>query len=159
MRNLFFLIALLLISTTSGFAQRGGKKTDKNKGKDESKTEKPYAGDAMKGIDLKSMKELNILEGKAALKKGEKAYISYKMHASVGIDGEVSVKDSDVLTITEKKVDYKNKHVDADMKAGADEARVYVFFEAKKAGETVVTLRDWFRGQVQNEYKVTVKVE
>lgn len=105
----------------------------------------------------KNMVELNVLEGKASLKKGQKAYIQYTQHSSVGIDGELSISDNSLLKTIEKQSNYVNKQEKG--MTGNDKATITVVLEALKAGEVTVTLTEIFRGKTEAEHtiKITIK--
>ncbi|MCU0436431.1 MAG: hypothetical protein MUC49_00850 [Raineya sp.] len=94
---------------------------------------------------------------KVTLKVGQKAYIQYKMHASVGIWADVTSSDETVLKISKTHTRFHQKQV-AGM-AGGDASTVTVVFEAVKAGNSQVKCVNKFRSEVEKETEVAVEVK
>jgi len=94
---------------------------------------------------------------KVNLKAGQKAYVQYKLHASVGIWAEVSSSDETVLKTVKTYTQYHRKQ-EAGM-AGGDAATVTVVFEAVKAGNSQVKCVNKFRSEVEKESEIAVEVK
>jgi predicted secreted protein len=94
---------------------------------------------------------------KVTLKVGQKAYIQYKMHASVGIWADVTSSDESVLKIVKTHTRFHQKQV-AGM-AGGDASTVTVIFEAVKAGNSQVKCINKFRSEIEKETEVAIEVK
>lgn len=105
----------------------------------------------------KDMVFLNPLATKSTtLKVGQKAYLQYKLHGSVGIGAEVRTSDETILQKENPHITYKNKQVKGT--TGGDAATVTVVFVAKKAGKANVACREMYRGETKNEFEVAIEV-
>ncbi|MDX1905043.1 MAG: hypothetical protein SFU27_12875 [Thermonemataceae bacterium] len=136
MKVKFFLLQILFLASIALYAQ------------DETKPFKPSKG----------MKNLSSLKKKRIeLKVGQKAYVQYKQHGSVGIYGEVSSSDEAVLKKVDTHTAFKNKQEPG--MTGADESVVTVIFEAVGKGKSQVKISNMFRGQTEKEAEISVIVK
>lgn len=104
----------------------------------------------------KNMVALDVLQGKATLKIGQKAYIKHALHGSVGIGGDLEIADKSKIKIIKQHTAYKKAH-QVGM-TGDDAATVTLVLEALEKGETTITLKKIFRGTVeeQNDIQITI---
>jgi predicted secreted protein len=106
----------------------------------------------------KNMIDLGRMDTKKVdLKVGQKAYIKYKMHASVGIWADVTSSDETVLKISKKHTQFHRKQEPG--MTGGDAATVTVVFEAVRAGNSQVKCVNKFRSEIQKETEVAVEVK
>jgi hypothetical protein len=89
------------------------------------------------------------------VKKDEIFYYEAEVHTSVGIQVEYEVEDTQIIAFHHSEIRYKNKQ---NVEKGADEAIKILAFEAKSVGETTITFKELFRGEIKNTYtfKITV---
>ena len=105
----------------------------------------------------KDMVELKDVKNKIRLHVGQKAYTQYRLHSSVGIYGDVIVKDTTVLRIIDTQVAYDRPHQEG--MTGDDNAVVTVVFEAIQKGKTEAIAEHKFRGQTQSKYNFKIIVK
>ncbi|HAS45579.1 MAG TPA: hypothetical protein DCS93_34160 [Microscillaceae bacterium] len=105
----------------------------------------------------KNMVELSALEGVAKLKVGQKAYYQATIHGSVGFMTSVSSASYRIFKLIDTHFAYKDARK-ARM-SGGDKATKTFVFEALKTGNTVLTIKDIFRGKIKATYKINVIVE
>jgi len=93
------------------------------------------------------------------VKKDEIFYYEAKVHASVGIQVEYEIENTQIIAFHHSEIRYKNKQNVEKGLSGADEAIKILAFEAKSIGETTLTFKELFRGEIKNTYifKITVK--
>ncbi|KOY88155.1 hypothetical protein AD998_10920 [bacterium 336/3] len=83
-------------------------------------------------------------------------YYEADIHGSVGIGVEYEIGDTNVVAFDHDEIRYKNK---GKIEPGGDKATKTFAFRAKKLGETTLTIKETFRGDVKKTYtnKIIVK--
>lgn len=90
------------------------------------------------------------------IKVGEKLEYTYEDHASVGISSDYSIGNNKVVAFKEKNTVYDKPE---PRPVGGDAAKTTFVFEAVASGTCQLTIQDFFRGDVKQEYKYTITVE
>jgi hypothetical protein len=91
------------------------------------------------------------------VKVGQIVSYTFNEHASVGISAEYDLSNTSAIKYKERRKVYKypqNQGI-----TGGDDSNVSFVFEAIQKGNAELTLRELFRGQVQNEIKIKIIVE
>jgi hypothetical protein len=104
----------------------------------------------------KNIVALDVLAGKAMLKVGQKAYIQYAQHGSVGIGGELTIADNTKLKIIKEHTTYQKAHKKG--MTGDDAATVTLVLQALEAGSTELTLKRIFRGAVEAQNLIMITI-
>ena len=104
----------------------------------------------------KDMISINPIRGNYTVKVGQQLYYSAHVHGSVGYSAEVySVGDG--LHLSDNFTEYDQEQ-ESGM-SGGDSAREYFIFDALKVGTYEVIAQHYFRGDLENEYTITITVE
>jgi len=106
---------------------------------------------------VKCAKTLDILSKKDfIIAPDEFFYYEADIHGSVGIGVEYEIGDTNVVAFDHDEIRYKNK---GKIEPGGDKATKTFAFRAKKLGETTLTIKETFRGDVKQTYtnKIIVK--
>lgn len=91
--------------------------------------------------------------------KNEIFYYEATVHASVGIEVDYEIENTEIVQLHHQEIRYKNKKDMEKGLSGADEATKTFAFEAKWSGETTVTIKELFRGDLKNTYIFKIKVK
>lgn len=105
----------------------------------------------------KNMIGIDPLRGNFTVKVGQQIYYSAGVHGSVGYTADASSSDSEALPFVESFIEYDDKR-NARM-SGGDSATKYFIFDVVKAGTYEVLVQHYFRGDLENEYTITINVE
>ncbi|MHA2407676.1 MAG: hypothetical protein ACXACA_04845 [Candidatus Ranarchaeia archaeon] len=106
--------------------------------------------------------ECNKEESKTLLLQvGEQISFSYHRHYSVGIDFEFTISDSTVIALVADKHEYLHPERLKPGWTGGDKERCLWVFRAQNPGNTTLTIRKVFRGDVEHtcEFQVTTKTK
>ena len=106
-----------------------------------------------------SVNELVLDKKTLRAKVGDVLTYAGKIHGSVGFGLDYEIKDEPIIGYQNFTTDY---HTPENMKAGwtgGDGATGTYFFEAKKAGTTLLRLIHLFRGDIEEEHFVEIIVE
>jgi hypothetical protein len=106
-----------------------------------------------------SLNELVLDKKTVRVKVGDVLTYAGKIHGSVGFGLDYEIKDAAIIGYQNFLTKYHNPE---NMKAGwtgGDGATGTYFFEAKKAGATVLRLIHLYRGDIEEEYFVEIIVE
>lgn len=89
---------------------------------------------------------------------GEFITYNYTSHGSVGYESEFDLDKPNILRLQKNEFHYRHPdRVKAGM-CGADEAYGTYYFEAVDKGNAVLVFRRMFRGTVEREQHITIKV-
>ena len=105
----------------------------------------------------KNMVALDFLKGNVTLKPGQKAYLQYTQHGSVGLGGELEIADNAIVKVVKEHTAYEKAHVKG--MTGDDKATVTLVIEALEAGETDITFKKIFRGTTEEENTINITVK
>lgn len=83
---------------------------------------------------------------------------AFMVHPSVGFTVEHEIVDSSVLQLQETTSEYIHPEAVAKGMCGADEEKGIWRFKAVGRGATVLFLKQFFRGEIHGECRVTVTV-
>ncbi len=86
------------------------------------------------------------------LKVGQKVYYQAEEHGSVGSRVKMTVENEAVLKIIKIQEDHDNP--DWEKMAGGDRATKTFVLEALQEGNTILHIRNMYRGDLQKELKV-----
>ena len=86
------------------------------------------------------------------LKIGEEVFYQVKVHGSVGKRTEVHVDNEDRIQQADPKIDYDN--TDRATMPGGDSATKTFVFRGVSPGDAKITIKNLYRGDVQNEQVV-----
>ncbi|MCU0436816.1 MAG: hypothetical protein MUC49_02815 [Raineya sp.] len=106
---------------------------------------------------IKCAKTLDpLLQKDLTIAPDEIFYYEAEIHGSVGIGVEYEIGDTNVVAFDHDEIRYKNK---GEIAPGGDKATKTFTFKAKKLGETTLTIKETFRGDVKKTYtnKIIVK--
>ena len=153
-KTFFMLILLLVLVQNSGFAQKNPEKTEHSK--------KPKKGKKSKNpkttVNIMDTISINPLRSSDyTIKVGQNISYSYVEHGSVGIGSEYSVENNKVLELKDKVITYKNP-ANTGL-PGGDEASLRLIFTGKEKGTTTLTIKNMFRGSVEDEYQFKITVD
>jgi len=109
---------------------------------------------------MKCSKTLDPLS-KASLEVSKDDIFYYEgfMHASVGEDVEYEIENTEIVSFHHEEVRYKNEKDMKEGMSGADAASKTLAFQAKWKGETTITIKEMFRGDVKNSHKFKIVVQ
>ena len=109
-----------------------------------------------KFVPGKNMISINSIRGNYTVKIGQQVYYAASVHGSVGYAASAFSSDSKALPLNRSFTEYDKKQ--APGLCGGDSATKYFIFDAAKAGTYEVNVRHYFRGDLENEYAITVNV-
>lgn len=104
----------------------------------------------------KDMISINPLKGNYTVKVGQQVYYTADVHGSVGSTATARSTVKEVLAFQSEVFEYNNEK-SAEM-PGGDAAKRYFIFDAVKVGTSEVMVQHLFRGELQNEYTITITV-
>ena len=87
---------------------------------------------------------------------GERANYTGSVHGSVGMQKECWSSNQEIFKLIDKQFKFNKPLVEGE--TGGDAAKETYIFEALSVGTTEVIIQDWFRGELENEYKVKIIV-
>ena len=115
------------------------------------------SGDTEKFKPGKDMVSMNPLRGICNVKLGQQIYYGGSVHGSVGSTVSVYSSDSEALPLNRSFIEYDKKQQRG--MTGGDSATKYFIFDASKAGTYEVYVKRYFRGDLENEFTITINVE
>lgn len=104
---------------------------------------------SLERISLEDVDEISV-------KVGQVMYFGYEYWPSVGNDADYEIDDEDIVGILEEDT-YTPSMPEGF--TGGDSGFGTFYFIAKKAGKTSITVRNLFRGDVEEEREIEVVVE
>lgn len=104
----------------------------------------------------KNMIEVNGLKGEYTVKVGQQVYYAARVHSSVGYSAEVYSLGPG-LKLTDNFTEYDQKQKRG--LSGGDAATQYFVFEAVSVGKHTMTARRYFRGELKEDYTITINIE
>lgn len=102
------------------------------------------------------MVSIDGLRGNFTVKVGQQVYYSARVHGSVGYSAEVYSEGSG-LNLADNFTEYDKKQ-EAGM-TGGDAATEYFIFDALEVGTYTVIAKRYFRGDLEEEYTITINIE
>ncbi|MFK7786006.1 MAG: hypothetical protein AB8B56_12860 [Crocinitomicaceae bacterium] len=105
----------------------------------------------------KDMVSINPLKGKETAKIGQQLVYSASVHGSVGYSVSVGSSSGLFLPLVATHFEYDNE--EKAKLSGGDAATKYFVFEAKKAGTYEIHASHYFRGDLENDFIITITVE
>ena len=79
------------------------------------------------------------------------------VHHSVGETVEVASQNDSIVAYVDTDFKYNKKYI-GRRPSGGDAATRTFYFEAMAPGETTITIEEIFRGELENEYVITIVV-
>lgn len=104
----------------------------------------------------KNAVSISPLVGNYTVKIGQQVYYVADVHGSVGSTATAYSKDETVLAFQSNILQYNDEKA-AEM-PGGDAASLYFVFDPVKVGTSDVIVTEMFRGEVKNEYTITITV-
>jgi len=101
--------------------------------------------------------KISPLRGKETVKVGQQLLYSASVHGSVGHSASVSSSNQLALPLVSSHIEYDDK--ERAKMPGGDAATKYFIFEAKKAGTYEIRASHYFRGDLENDFIITITVE
>ena len=93
------------------------------------------------------------------VKVGQRFYYRFRRHGSVGIDAEFDIEDPAIIQHEDTRYKYMHPENLKPGWTGGDDERGSWFFKALKPGVTRITVREMFRGRIDNQLSFTLVVE
>ncbi len=104
----------------------------------------------------KDMVSMDGLRGDVTISIGDIVYYAAGVHGSVGYSTSVDQPSGESIEFQKREFVYDDPE-NAGL-SGGDEGTEYYLFEAKEAGTSIVTVRNYFRGDLESEFKIKVTV-
>lgn len=104
----------------------------------------------------KNMISINPIRGEYTVKVGQQVYYSARVHGSVGYSAEVYSMGIG-LNLGANFTEYDQEQ-EAGM-SGGDAATEYFVFDALEVGTYTIRANHYFRGELENEYTITINIE
>ena len=104
----------------------------------------------------KNMVAIDGLRGNFTVKVGQQVYYAARVHGSVGYSAEVYSEGSG-LDHTATFTEYDQKQEEG--MTGGDAATEYFIFDALEVGTYTVIAKRYFRGDLEEDYTITVNIE
>ncbi len=92
------------------------------------------------------------------LKVGQQVSYHYKKHDSVGFTAEYLISDKTKLQFVEDQTDYTHPENMGEGMTGGDAATGLFIFQAAQPGETTLTVQHLFRGDLESEKQIKLKI-
>ncbi len=105
----------------------------------------------------KNMIAINPIRGNYTVKIGQQVYYSTSVHGSVGYTASAFSSDDKALPLNRSFLEYNNKQKSG--MTGGDSATQYFIFDAAKVGTYEITIQHSFRGNLEDQSTITIKVE
>jgi hypothetical protein len=109
-----------------------------------------------KFVPEKGMIQLIPLKNTQEVELGQKLFYGARVHGSVGNTAKVWSENSNVVKLIKTNFAYENDK-NAEFSGGDAATKTFVF-EAKELGKATIKIQELFRGELKNEYTITVTV-
>ena len=92
------------------------------------------------------------------LKVGERVSYRFKKHVSVGFNAEYRISDQNRLQFVGAQTEYLQPENMGEGMTGGDRAKGVFMFQALQAGEVTLTIQHLFRGELESEKAIKLKI-
>lgn len=108
--------------------------------------------------ELMEIIKLSPLNEELNITKADQLEFSYREHISVGYTAEFEIENQEILIHQKTDIVYKSPERMKEGMTGGDAATATFRFKAIAIGKTLLTIRKYFRGELETEYTFRINI-